>query len=100
MVQAAPTRTQIRHTRSVLSLGKCQLTGIVGVTWLDRRNDPSNVSYEEFCTYSRGAIRCNQNVTERAEIGRMGPYRPGTGIAENPYCIGLFSSYAERPGPL
>jgi hypothetical protein len=23
-------------------------TGIVGVTWMDRRNDPSNLSYEEF----------------------------------------------------
>lgn len=27
-------------------------TGIVGVTWYDRRNDPSNVSYEEFGTLS------------------------------------------------
>jgi len=26
--------------------------GKVGVTWLDRRNDPSNVSYEAFGTYS------------------------------------------------
>lgn len=30
-------------------------TGIVGVTWLDRRNDPSNLSYEAFAATSNGA---------------------------------------------
>lgn len=28
-------------------------TGIVGVTWLDRRNDPSNINYEAFATVSK-----------------------------------------------
>jgi hypothetical protein len=26
--------------------------GVIGVTWLDRRNDPNNLEYEEFGTYS------------------------------------------------
>ena len=28
------------------------LKGTVGVTWLDRRNDPSNISYDSFATFS------------------------------------------------
>lgn len=28
-------------------------TGLVGVTWLDRRNDPNNVNYEAFGTWSK-----------------------------------------------
>lgn len=27
-------------------------TGLVGVTWLDRRNDPNNINYESYGTYS------------------------------------------------
>jgi len=28
-------------------------TGIVGVSWLDRRNDPANVNYQPFAAISR-----------------------------------------------
>ena len=38
-------------------------TGIVGVTWLDRRNDPSNLSYEEFAATANGVTGLvNSNV--------------------------------------
>jgi hypothetical protein len=43
-------------------------TGAVGVTWMDRRNDPSNLSYEEF-----GAVSTDGGVTY-----------PNTQIATNP----------------
>jgi len=32
-------------------------TGVVGVTWLDRRSDPINVSYEAFATVSTNGGR-------------------------------------------
>lgn len=36
--------------------------GTIGVTWLDRRNDPSNVSYEAFASTSAGGSAFSANV--------------------------------------
>lgn len=37
--------------------------GNVGVTWLDRRNDPNNVNYEAFATWSsNGGSSFHKNV--------------------------------------
>jgi hypothetical protein len=36
--------------------------GIVGVTWLDRRNDPSNLSYEAFASTSTNGTSFSANV--------------------------------------
>ncbi len=35
--------------------------GLVGVTWLDRRNDPSNLSYEEYGAISKNGTRFPTN---------------------------------------
>ncbi|HEY5048441.1 MAG TPA: sialidase family protein [Rhizomicrobium sp.] len=38
-------------------------SGNVGVTWLDRRNDPNNVNYEAFATWSaNGGVSFKKNV--------------------------------------
>jgi len=36
--------------------------GLVGVTWLDRRNDPSNVSYEAFAAVSKNGTKFGANI--------------------------------------
>jgi hypothetical protein len=52
-------------------------TGIVGVTWLDRRNDPGNVNYEEFGAGSRdgGATYPNQKIATKPS----NPFNDGYG---------------------
>ena len=32
-------------------------TGLVGVSWLDRRNDPNNVNYQAFAAISRDGVK-------------------------------------------
>ena len=43
---------QQRQARSVLPVAERRRKGNVGVTWLDRRNDTSNINYEAFATWS------------------------------------------------
>jgi hypothetical protein len=36
--------------------------GIIGVSWLDRRNDPSNISYQAFAAFSSdGGVSFSKN---------------------------------------
>ncbi|HJT57216.1 MAG TPA: sialidase family protein [Ktedonobacteraceae bacterium] len=49
---AAPVRVTTAAHDEFFPWLTVSATGIVGVTWNDRRNDPSNLSYEEFGTLS------------------------------------------------
>ena len=52
--------------------------GVVGVTWLDRRNDPSNVSYEAFATTSsNGGIAFTPN--RQIATAPSNPFNDGFG---------------------
>jgi hypothetical protein len=44
-------------------------SGIVGVSWLDRRNDPSNIKYEAFAAFSRnGGKSFGENIQLSAAL--------------------------------
>ena len=41
-----------RRPRPILPLASVSPTGLVGVSWLDRRNDPADVKYQAFAAIS------------------------------------------------
>lgn len=48
-------------------------TGLVGVTWLDRRDDPKNIQYRPFAGFSRDG---GATFVRNAQIGKV-PLNPG-----------------------
>lgn len=59
-VPVAPARETHDQFFPWISVGS---TGLVGVSWLDRRNDPANVDYQAFASISRdGGQTFGQNV--------------------------------------
>ena len=80
-------------------------TGIVGATWLDRRNDPSNISYQPFAAVSIdggvnfGAnIKLSQNLSNPNDDGFggtfMGDYTGNTSVGKKVYASWMDSSSA------
>jgi hypothetical protein len=56
------------------------VTGDVGVTWLDRRNDPGNVNYEAFCSLSlNGGVAYLANL--KMASAPSNPFNDGFGGA-------------------
>jgi hypothetical protein len=61
-------------------------TGLVGVSWLDRRNDPANVNYQAFASISTDggqSFRSNVQLTSafsnpNKSVGNMGSYTGNT----------------------
>jgi hypothetical protein len=51
--------------------------GIIGVSWLDRRNDPANISYEAFAAVSRDGIHFSKNVQIASQPSN--PFNDGLG---------------------
>jgi hypothetical protein len=69
-------------------------SGLVGVTWLDRRNDPNNVNYEAFAAVSTDGgktFRSNRRLSTVASNpfddgfggGSLGDYRCSTWVGAN-----------------
>jgi len=67
-------------------------TGLVGVSWLDRRNDPNNVNYQAFAAISRdGGQTFQPNIQlttgfSNPDIGNetyMGDYTGNTWVGPN-----------------
>ena len=52
LVAACPPSPEERHSRSILPLNLRELDGKVGVSWLDRRNDPNDIDYQAFAAIS------------------------------------------------
>jgi hypothetical protein len=61
-------------------------TGLVGVSWLDRRNDPANINYQAFAAISTDggqSLRSNVQLTTafsnpNKSVGNMGSYTGNT----------------------
>ncbi|HJP65637.1 MAG TPA: hypothetical protein VKA30_04955, partial [Actinomycetota bacterium] len=51
------------------------LTGIVGVSWLDRRDDPSNVRYRSFAAASRNGTAWS--INRRVGTALSNPFNDG-----------------------
>ena len=75
VVPVAPTGTNGDEFFPWLTVSR---SGAVGVSWLDRRNDPSNISYEAYATFSvngGASFVTNQQLTTTPS----NPYNDGFG---------------------
>jgi hypothetical protein len=70
-------------------------TGLVGVSWMDRRNDPANINYQAFATISSdGGLSFQRNVqlttgfsNPNDNIGGMGYYSGNTWDGPNYFAV-------------